>query len=118
MHALHSPGRQGWSAIEAASEAVCGYRYDERSTEVAAFNAAHSWKKRGISITPCRFDCGPVAQIAAVSIQFDGSVLVTSGGLEVGQGLATKVKQVVYQYQLPQDAMPVADVLGICGPVA
>ena len=29
-----------------------------------------------------------------MSILFDGSVLVTSGGLEVGQGLATKVKQV------------------------
>ena len=34
-----------------------------------------------------RFDCAPQPIIAAVSIYYDGSILVTHGGLEVGQGV-------------------------------
>lgn len=41
-----------------------------------------------------RFDCAPPAMSSAVSIYYDGSVLVTPGGLEMGQGLHTKMKQV------------------------
>ena len=41
-----------------------------------------------------RFDCSPPAMAASVHVYPDGSVLVASGGLEMGQGLFTKVKQV------------------------
>ena len=41
-----------------------------------------------------RFDAAPPAMTSAVSIYYDGSVLVVPGGIEMGQGLHTKIKQV------------------------
>ena len=56
----------------------------------------------------CRFDSNPTPQVAAVSIYYDGSILVTHGGLEVGQGLTTKVKQ-VRRAELSFPDTPIAD---------
>lgn len=74
--------------------------YRKRRAEIAQFNATHKTKKRGIALTPVKFGISFTATFfnqagALVHVYADGSVLVTHGGTEMGQGLHTKVKQIV-----------------------
>ncbi|XP_060224379.1 aldehyde oxidase 4 isoform X2 [Meriones unguiculatus] len=71
-----------------------------RKQAAEEFNKKNYWKKRGLAVTPMKYSIGlPIAfynQAAAlVHIYLDGSVLVTHGGCELGQGLHTKIIQVV-----------------------
>ncbi|XP_075385065.1 aldehyde oxidase 3-like [Tenrec ecaudatus] len=73
--------------------------YYIRRKAVEEFNQQHYWKKRGIAIIPMKFSVGfPKSfyyQAAAlVHIYTDGSVLVAHGGVELGQGINTKMIQV------------------------
>ena len=76
----------------------CGYA--ERRADIAAFNARSPVLKRGLALTPVKFGISfNVAHFnqagALVHVYADGSVLVNHGGTEMGQGLNTKVAQVV-----------------------
>jgi xanthine dehydrogenase large subunit len=71
-----------------------------RRAEVAAFNDANEVLKRGLALTPVKFGISFNVQHfnqagALVHVYSDGSVLVNHGGTEMGQGLNTKVAQVV-----------------------
>ena len=75
-------------------------RYTERRAAVEAFNAHSPIVKRGLAITPVKFGISfnlpHLNQAGAlVHVYADGSVLVNHGGTEMGQGLNTKVAQVV-----------------------
>ena len=74
--------------------------YAARRAAIAAYNAASPVLKRGIALTPVKFGISfNVAHFnqagALVHVYADGSVLVNHGGTEMGQGLNTKVAQVV-----------------------
>jgi xanthine dehydrogenase large subunit len=74
--------------------------YVQRRQELARFNAASAVIKRGIAITPVKFGISFTATLfnqagALVHVYTDGSVQVNHGGTEMGQGLHTKVAQVV-----------------------
>ncbi len=74
--------------------------YAARRAEIAAFNAASPVVKRGLALTPVKFGISfNLAHFnqagALVHVYADGSVLVNHGGTEMGQGLNTKVAQVV-----------------------
>ena len=71
-----------------------------RRRAVADFNAGSPVLKRGIALTPVKFGISfNVIHFnqagALVHVYTDGSVLVNHGGTEMGQGLNTKVAQVV-----------------------
>ncbi|XP_035427453.1 aldehyde oxidase isoform X1 [Cygnus atratus] len=73
--------------------------YHSRKTAVKEFNKQNYWKKKGIAIVPMKFPFGLgtryLSQAAAlVHIYTDGSVLLTHGGIELGQGIHTKMIQV------------------------
>ena len=81
---------------------VASSDYRERREAAREFNSRHRWRKRGIAITPVKFGISFTATHlnqagALVHLYPDGSVLLNHGGTEMGQGLFTKVAQVVAQ---------------------
>ncbi|MDB5941627.1 MAG: xdhB, partial [Ramlibacter sp.] len=84
------------SRLEATSD------YRERRAAIAAWNAESPVIKRGIAITPVKFGISFTATFfnqagALVHVYTDGSVQVNHGGTEMGQGLNTKISQIVAQ---------------------
>jgi xanthine dehydrogenase large subunit len=74
--------------------------YRSRRKRIAAFNAASPIIKRGIALTPVMFGISftliPLNQAGAlVHVYSDGSIHLNHGGTEMGQGLFTKVAQIV-----------------------
>ena len=74
--------------------------YRARRKEVAAYNARSEVLKRGLALTPVKFGISFNVKHfnqagALVHVYADGSILVNHGGCEMGQGLNTKVAQVV-----------------------
>ncbi len=75
-------------------------KYRERRQEIREFNADSRILKRGIALTPVKFGISFTATHlnqagALVHIYSDGSIHLNHGGTEMGQGLFTKVAQVV-----------------------
>ncbi|RXN17123.1 aldehyde oxidase 1-like protein [Labeo rohita] len=71
----------------------------QRRQAIDLFNQQNQFRKRGIAIVPVRFGIGFtdgfLNQAAAlVHIYKDGTVLVSHGGTEMGQGVHTKIQQV------------------------
>uniref|UniRef100_A0A8C9SVW9 Xanthine dehydrogenase/oxidase n=1 Tax=Scleropages formosus TaxID=113540 RepID=A0A8C9SVW9_SCLFO len=74
-------------------------QYNQRRKAIEQFNRQHRWKKRGIAVIPTKFGISFTALFlnqagALVHVYIDGSVLLTHGGTEMGQGLHTKMVQV------------------------
>jgi xanthine dehydrogenase large subunit len=81
-------------------ELLASSEYLQRRKAIAAFNTTSPVLKRGIAFTPVKFGISfnvPFLNQAGalVHVYKDGSALVNHGGTEMGQGLNTKVAQVV-----------------------
>ncbi|CAH1781910.1 unnamed protein product [Owenia fusiformis] len=98
--------------------------YYKRKAEVDKFNSASKWTKRGLSAIPVYRELGipvrPFAQGAAlVNIYKDGSVWISHGGVEMGQGLHTKIIQVASRVlEIPCEAIHVLGTDTNCVPNA
>ena len=74
--------------------------YHTRRNQIKEYNAENNILKRGISLTPVKFGISFTVQYlnqagALIHIYTDGSVQLNHGGTEMGQGLYTKVQQIV-----------------------
>jgi len=74
--------------------------YHQRRQQILEFNSDSTFEKRGIALTPVKFGISFTATWynqagALIHIYRDGSILLNHGGTEMGQGLFTKVAQVV-----------------------
>jgi xanthine dehydrogenase large subunit len=75
-------------------------QYQQRLESISIWNSSHSAIQRGLAITPVKFGISFTATLfnqagALVHVYLDGSVQVNHGGIEMGQGLNTKVAQIV-----------------------
>ncbi|XP_029159752.1 xanthine dehydrogenase-like [Nylanderia fulva] len=80
-------------------ECIASSRYNERIIEVQRYNRENRFRKKGLAVVPTKFGIAFTALTlnqagALVHIYTDGSVLISHGGIEMGQGLHTKMIQV------------------------
>uniref|UniRef100_A0A8C9JMP0 Xanthine dehydrogenase n=1 Tax=Panthera tigris altaica TaxID=74533 RepID=A0A8C9JMP0_PANTA len=90
---------EGFTLPRCWEECLASSQYHARKREVDKFNEENCWKKRGLSIIPTKFGISFSVPFlnqggALVHVYTDGSVLLTHGGTEMGQGLHTKMVQV------------------------
>ncbi|KAK3739272.1 hypothetical protein RRG08_050477 [Elysia crispata] len=111
---IHCNMKEVWRRLKDTAEV------EGRLKQIDAFNQENLWKKRGITMTACKYAIcffGP-GHGATVSIYGrDGSVAVSQGGVEMGQGLFTKVAQgVAHILGVPLDNVKVKPNQGIISP--
>ena len=87
--------------------------YADRRKDIEKFNKNSEFLKRGISLTPVKFGISFNASFlnqagALLHVYNDGSVYLNHGGTEMGQGLNTKIAQIVAnEFQLSLDAIKI-----------
>ena len=87
--------------------------YVRRREAATRFNAVSRTHLRGLALTPVKFGISFTRRTlnqgsALVNIYRDGTIQVSTGGTEMGQGLNTKIRQVVADaFALPLEAVRV-----------
>ena len=98
---------------EITEEILASSDYYERREEIKAFNAESRILKKGLAMTPVKFGISFTATFlnqagALIHIYTDGSIRINHGGTEMGQGLNTKVRQIVSEvFQVESDRIEI-----------
>uniref|UniRef100_A0A8C2D390 Aldehyde oxidase 6 n=1 Tax=Cyprinus carpio TaxID=7962 RepID=A0A8C2D390_CYPCA len=96
--------------------------FRQRRQAIDIFNQQNQFKKRGITIVPIKYGIGFAEAFlnqaaALVHIYKDGSVLVSHGGTEMGQGIHTKVQQVASrELNIPTSLIHISETSTQCVP--
>ncbi|GFO17413.1 xanthine dehydrogenase/oxidase [Plakobranchus ocellatus] len=106
--------REVWRRLKDIAEV------EGRLRQVEAYNQENKWKKRAITMTTSKHHMhhyGPGLGATVTIYGRDGSVAVTQGGVEMGQGLYTKVAQgVAHVLGVPWEIIKVKPMQGISSP--
>lgn len=87
--------------------------YQTRQQDIKVFNQTSPFIKKGIALTPVKFGISFTATHlnqagALVHVYSDGSIHLNHGGTEMGQGLFTKVSQIVAEvFQVEVDQIKI-----------
>jgi xanthine dehydrogenase large subunit len=85
--------------------------YRKRVLEIREFNRKRTGKVRGISMTSTKFGISFTARFlnqanALVNLQLDGTVQASTGATEMGQGVNTKIQQIIaHAFGIPPDSV-------------
>ncbi|KAK3124513.1 hypothetical protein QOZ80_7BG0587630 [Eleusine coracana subsp. coracana] len=93
FHSECAEDNVGYTLNSICEQLTASESFQHRVEMVQSFNRNNSWKKRGISFVPTVHKVLSRPTPGKVSILNDGSIAVEVGGIELGQGLWTKVKQ-------------------------
>ena len=100
--------KEVWAHLKQVSD------IEQRKKSVAEFNKNNKWKKRGIYMLPVKYGSGyNLVQLeqasAMVSVYSgDGSIIINQGGVDMGQGVITKIEQIAaYILNVPMDLIQV-----------
>ena len=90
MKAQNCHARDCWKTLEKK------HPFDALEKNIDAFNKAHPWQKKGLAIMPVCFGISFTSTFlnqasALVHIYQDGTVSVSTGAVEMGQGVKTKI---------------------------
>ncbi|XP_071785351.1 xanthine dehydrogenase/oxidase-like [Asterias amurensis] len=106
---------KNWNLKRCWNKCLTQSDFEERRRDVTKFNGENRWRKRGIAVTPMQygaaFEYKTLNQAGAlVHIYNDGSVLLSHGGVEMGQGLHTKMIQVASKtLGIPQEKIHISE---------
>ncbi|CAH0400156.1 unnamed protein product [Chilo suppressalis] len=84
--------------------------YYKRKEEIAKFNSTNRWKKKGLRVAFLRWPAPAFVDYHILMTVFhgDGTVMVSHGGVEIGQGINTKLIQVIaYTLNISMDKIKV-----------
>lgn len=75
-------------------------KYENRRIEIEKFNQLKNGKVRGMSLTGCKFGIAFTARhlnqgSALINLHLDGTVQASTGATEMGQGVNTKIRQII-----------------------
>jgi xanthine dehydrogenase/oxidase len=78
--------------------------FENRHQAVLQFNGQNRWRKRGISMIPMKYGVsytfltGNQGGALLTVCESDGTVIIATGGVEMGQGLETKLVQIAAEF--------------------
>ncbi|XP_022211869.2 xanthine dehydrogenase [Drosophila obscura] len=90
--------RSGSKMVQLLPRFLATTDYRKRREQINLFNAQNRWRKRGLGLAlmefPLNTTVGFTYPTTVAIYHEDGSVVVTHGGIEIGQGINTKAAQV------------------------
>ncbi|KAJ8719329.1 hypothetical protein PYW08_011504 [Mythimna loreyi] len=96
--------------VEFIEDLKSSSEYVSRKAAVDSFNTQNRWKKRGLRYSLCRWPPvgGLYNDVNLAVYHSDASVVITHGGIEMGQGINTKIAQVAaYLLKIPLEKIEI-----------